>query len=290
VATDFSLRYDRGPTIDSSLVRNTFPDRKPDFVSDSMHGVGRWASNDVDRQFFTTGTAIVALLLVHASRSAIAGDAETARFRYSLTKGELHRTPRFILEISNVPDRAQAKKWGESAKDLCEEWFPVYCKFLSTEGWTPPEVVRIVVKTDMKVPGSTSGSTISISDSWIAKHPEDFGMVMHELVHVVQHYPNSHKNAGWLIEGIADYLRYWKYESERPKKKIGENASYRDGYATSASFLAWIVWKYDRRTLRRVDAALRAGKYDDAIFHKITGKDLPELWDEFVKYEHKHAA
>jgi hypothetical protein len=282
------------------------PDRKRDLMRDSMRCLstslratepavpgpkrrGLKGTEDVFRQFLTTGTALVALLLVHACGSVLAADPETARFRYSLTKTELHRNPRFLLEISNVPDRAKAKKWGESAKELCEEWFPVLCKFLSTEGWAPPEVVRLVIKTDMKVPGSTSGSTISISDDWIAKHPEDFGMVIHELVHVAQRYPVSHKNAGWLIEGIADYLRYWKYESERPKRKMRENAGYRDGYYTSASFLAWIVWKYDRRTVRRVDAALRNSKYDDAIFHKITGKDLPELWEEFVKYENKRA-
>lgn len=251
--------------------------------------IGSSGTEEVFRPFLTTGTAIVALLLVQARGSVFAGDPETARFRYSLTRTDVHRNPRFMLEISNVPDRGKSKKWGESAKELCEQWFPVFCKFLSTEGWTPPEVVKIVIKTDMTVPGSTSGSTISVSDSFITKHPEDFGMVMHELVHVVQHYPNSHKNAGWLIEGIADYLRYWKYESERPKRKIGENASYRDGYSTAASFLAWIVWKYDRRTVRRLDAALRNGKYDDALFHKITGKDLNELWAEFVKHEHKHS-
>jgi len=288
------------------MPKDVVPDRKRDLMRDSMRclstalptkepvvpeprRIGARGIEDVFRHFLTTGMALVALLVILLCGSVFAADPETARFRYSLTKTELHRTPRFLLEISEVPDRAKSKKWGESAKELCEEWFPVYCKFLSTEGWTPPDVVRIVIKTDLKVPGSTSGSTISISDSWITKRPEDFGMVMHELVHVVQHYPNSHKNAGWLIEGIADYLRYWKYESERPKRKIGENASYRDGYSTAASFLAWIVWKYDRRTVRRLDAALRAGKYDDAIFHKITGKDLPELWDEFVKYEHKHA-
>ncbi len=235
------------------------------------------------------GAAIVAFLFFHACESAFAADADGARYRYSLTKTDLHRLPRFVLEISNVPDRAKSKKWGVAAKELCEEWFPVLCKFLSTEGWAPPEVVKIVIKTDMQVPGSTTGSTISVSDSFITKHPDDFGMVIHELVHVVQGYPNSHKGAGWLVEGIADYCRYWKYESERPRHKIGENATYRDGYSTAASFLAWIVWKYDRRTVRRLDAALRKGNYDDALFRKITGKDLPELWEEFTKSEQKHA-
>src|ERR1700685_872792 len=72
-------------------------------------GVG--CTDDVFRQFLTTGTALVAFLLVHACEMVFAGDPETARFRYSLTKTELHRTPRFLLEIADVPDCAKAKRW-----------------------------------------------------------------------------------------------------------------------------------------------------------------------------------
>jgi Peptidase of plants and bacteria len=241
------------------------------------------------RQLLTIPTALVAFLLVDLCGVARAGDPETARFRYSVTKREPQRTPRFVLELSHVRDRANARKWGQSAKELCEEWFPVLCKFLATEGWVPPQTVRLVIKPELNVVASTAGSTISISETWIVKHPEDFGMVIHELAHVVQHYPNTNKNAGWLTEGIADYLRYWKYESERPKHKIGEKASYRDGYGTAAAFLAWMVWKYDRRTVRELDAALRSGNYDEGLFHEITGRALPQLWEEFVT-EERHDA
>jgi len=39
-------------------------------------------------------------------------------------------------------------------------------------------------------------------------------MIVHELVHVVQAYPENRANMGWLAEGIADYIRFWKYEPQ----------------------------------------------------------------------------
>ncbi|MFO0937892.1 MAG: basic secretory protein-like protein [Gemmataceae bacterium] len=227
---------------------------------------------------------LLAALVVFTTLSSMpcqGQEPDSGRKRYPLTKSEVKRTPRFVVEVGEVPDAAKSKAWGEEARTVCEEWFPVLCKFLATEQFTPPEVITLVIKPDLKVPGATSGSTITFSDSYITKHPDDFGMVIHELVHVVQHYPRTNRNAGWLVEGIADYIRYWKYESEKPKGKLGDKASYRDGYSTSAAFLAWMVWKYDRRTVRKLDAALRKGEYQEALFKEITGKELPELWEEY---------
>ena len=36
----------------------------------------------------------------------------------------------------------------------------------------------------------TTGDTIHVSADWIKKHPDDFGLVIHEMTHVIQHYPN----------------------------------------------------------------------------------------------------
>jgi len=42
-----------------------------------------------------------------------------------------------------------------------------------------------------KPPAVTSGATIQISVDWITKHPDDFGLVIHELTHVIQNYPSQ---------------------------------------------------------------------------------------------------
>jgi len=232
-------------------------------------------------------TLLLTLLLVHACHQSALAQTNLERLRFPLTKSEALRSPTFVLDVSEVPDDAVSQKWGENAKELCEEWFPVLCKFLSTDTWTPPEMIRLVIKKELEAPGSTSGHAISVSLKWITEHPDDFGMVIHELVHVIQNYPHSRKNPGWLVEGIADYLRYWKYEAEAPRRRIEATASYRDGYGTSGAFLAWMTWKYDRRVVRRLDSALRMSEYKDSIFRDVTGKDLPELWTEFLEFEQR---
>lgn len=68
-------------------------------------------------------------------------------------------------------------------------------------------------------------------------HPDDQGAIVHEMVHVVQQY-RGRGNPGWLVEGIADYFRWFVYEppSKQPHPDLSR-ASYRDSYRTTAAFL-----------------------------------------------------
>ena len=38
---------------------------------------------------------------------------------------------------------------------------------------------------DAGAPALTSGNRMQFSAQWIAEHPDDFGMVTHELTHVI---------------------------------------------------------------------------------------------------------
>jgi hypothetical protein len=229
-------------------------------------------------------SVLLSAFFIAIGLTAPAGADETlAKLRYPLSKSEGIRTPNFVLDLSEVTDNESAKVWGAEAKVLCEEWFPVLCRFLSTEKWTPPETVRLVLKKDLDAPGVTSGGTIQFSVKWITDHPDDFGMVIHELTHIVQNYPPGKMTPGWLVEGIADYIRYWKYEPEMARPQIDrQKSNYRQGYGTTGAFLAWMVRKYDRRIVLRLDAALRTQTYKPDLFRELTGKDLDELWGEFI--------
>lgn len=228
--------------------------------------------------------SLYALFLIVTSFVApVVADDALAKLRYPLSKSDGIRTPSFMLDLSEVADNESAKAWGEEAKALCEEWFPVICRFLATEKWTPPETVTLTLKKDLNAPGVTSGNTIQFSVKWITEHPDDFGMVIHELTHVVQAYPNSRSNPGWLVEGIADYIRYWKYEPEIPRHQLDPQKShYTQGYGTTGAFLAWLVRKHDRRIVLRLDAALRTQTYKPELFRELTGRDLDELWADFI--------
>ncbi len=184
------------------------------------------------------------------------------------------------VDVSEAPD---LKEWGDKAKALVEKWHPIISGLLKSDGFTPPSQVKIVFKKDMKGVAYTSGNVITISARWVQRHPDDFGMVAHELTHVVQSYRDTPRNAGWVVEGMADYVRFFKYE---PNADLGPvntgKAGYRDGYRTAAKFLDWIAKTHDKDIVVQLNQALRDSEYKESLFKKATGKSLDELWDEFV--------
>ena len=139
----------------------------------------------------------------------------------------------------------------------------------------------------MKGVAYTSGNTITIAGDWIKKSPDDYGMVVHELTHVIQQYRRTKRTDGWLVEGIADYVRYFKYEPGPSIGRMGRNANYRQGYRTAARFLDWIERTHDKGIVVKVNKALRKGEYKDDLFKEDTGKSLDDLWAEFSASQKK---
>jgi len=122
--------------------------------------------------------------------------------------------------------------------------------------------------------------TIQVSAKYALAHPNDLGMIVHEMVHVVQSYPTY--NPVWLVEGIADYVRWFFYEpvDKRPRPNLAR-ASARDSYQTTAAFLYWAANKYNKDLVPKLNAALIAKQYKESLFKDLTGKTLDELNDEW---------
>ncbi len=194
----------------------------------------------------------------------------------------------FSVDSSESPD---LKDWGDKAKAICEQWYPTICEYLATDGFKPPTTVKLVFKKEMKAPAATSQTTISINAEYVSQHKDDFGMIVHELTHVVQSYPRNkgldnegkHADTGWLVEGIADYIRFYKYEPDTPRTRIDpKKATYKNGYRVAAAFLDWLTKTHDADIVKKLNKALRAGDCGDATFKAITGKELNDLWKEYV--------
>jgi hypothetical protein len=184
---------------------------------------------------------------------------------------------RVTVDTSEVPELAE---WGHDAKLLVEKWHPRIAGMLPSDGFRPPAEVRLVFKKDMKGVAYASGRTITIAAKWVKAHPDDFGMVVHELTHVIQSYRRG--GPGWLVEGIADYVRFAHFE---PMTRITVNpkrAKYTDGYRTTAKFLAWAESSHDRELVKKLNEALRAGRYREDLFKERTGKTLDQLWAAFL--------
>ena len=177
------------------------------------------------------------------------------------------------------------KEWAEDSKKLLIEWKPRLVNLLSSPGFEAPTSAEIIMrKTDEGVAGTLNGK-IYVSSHWIEKHPEDIGLMVHELVHVVQDYPP--RSEFWVTEGIADYIRWAIYEGKeqdwfrRPKEEQG----YRQGYRVAGGFLLWIESNDGPGIVNKLNRALRDGKYKPELFEEATGKTLDELWAAYTGAE-----
>ncbi len=86
---------------------------------------------------------------------------------------------------------------------------------------------------------------------------------------------------GGLVEGIADYIRFWKYEPGKAGKLTPERARYDGSYRVTAAFLAFVTEQYDPKLVNKLNAALRGGTYDVAMWKELTGKAVEELNQEW---------
>jgi hypothetical protein len=184
---------------------------------------------------------------------------------------------RVVIDAHEAPELAG---WARRARDVCVQQYPMIVGHLGGAGFTPPARVTIVLT---RKPGVawTNGDVMTFCAGYFAHHPDDLGAVVHELCHVVQHYPPN--RAGWLVEGIADQVRWFVYEPADRRPHIDPtHARYTDGYRTTAAFLDWTQRTTDPQLVAQLNAALRAGTYDDSLFKRYTGTPLPELWQKFI--------
>ncbi len=131
------------------------------------------------------------------------------------------------------------------------------------------------------IPAITSGQNVCINAEWINENPDDIGLVIHEMVHVIQAYPQP--EPWWITEGIADYIRYHRFEPSKPRRRIDpKTANWRDSYDTAAEFLAWIEKHCNTEIICKLNKAMRESAYKDELFETYTGKSLNALWCEFI--------
>lgn len=219
-------------------------------------------------------TAALAILASQAPFS------DLSRHIYPLSKPLT--TPPIEIDVSDFPE---SRAWAESAKAVIQDWYPTVTSLLATKDFKAPKRVRIVIKKEISAPAWASGDTITVSGKWITSRPDDLGMMVHEVTHIIQSYPRNRANVGWLVEGIADYVRWWRYEPESPRPRIDkQKAKHTDSYRTTAYWLAWVSKKYDMRLIPQLDAELRKGVDPMPVFEKVTGKTAEDLWKEFVAF------
>ena len=184
------------------------------------------------------------------------------------------------VDISESPQMAT---FAKALPSLCESNYPKIKRKLISDSFRPPGRVRLVFRENLQYPAQALGDRIELSSRWFTEHPDDLGAVVHEMAHVVQSYPPGQPS--WVVEGIADYIRYWRgYQSATSYAHCAPGSDhYTSGYWCSAAFLKFVEKKYDGKIIARLNKALRENRYTDALFDASTGKSPERLWQECRK-------
>jgi hypothetical protein len=196
-------------------------------------------------------------------------------------------SPAINVDVSDAPD---LKEWALKAQKESEDYYPIITEKLRSEGFTPPRQITYIFTegTEGLGPGVpafaiSSQGKIFFRAGHIRANPNDFGMAIHELTHIIQFYSYGKDKPSWLVEGIADYIRWEHWEKPSARRRINPlKAKYTNGYSDTARFLSWIETNHDKDFVLKANAALRKNAYKEDLFKSCTGKELAELFKEFV--------
>jgi hypothetical protein len=215
--------------------------------------------------------------------------------------GRKHEPPaRLAPEVVRIGDKYEItfdasdapglKPWiDETLKPICIEWYPKIVDMLPSEGYAAPERFTIFFHADMEGVAHATGTEIHCAEPWFSRNldGEAAGAVVHEMVHIVQQYGRTRgaqRNPGWMVEGLADYIRWFLYEpAEKRRQPNPDRANYTDSYQTTAAFLDYVVDEHDPKLIEKFNAAMRTGDYDEALWEEYTDKSVDELWTEYVR-------
>lgn len=179
------------------------------------------------------------------------------------------------------------KDFNPALKDrLVAAYFTNYPKLAKKYNNKTIRKVSFVIDPDYKGVAATAGGIVRYSPDWFAKNPGDIDVVTHEVMHIVQAYPDG-AGPWWITEGIADFVRFdegidnaganWKLPEYTEKQK------YTDSYRTTARFLYWINKNVKKDFVKKLDGAMRSKTYTDDFWKEQTGKTIDELWSAYSK-------
>ena len=229
-----------------------------------------------------------------APTGAPSGDANPVE-----SKPYVARTPDGKYEITFDTSRAtnMAEWTTNKLAPALLEWYPKIVAYLPGDGYEAPKQFRVILRPGNGV-ADTSGNRVNAYVPWMKRemNGEAIGSLVHECVHVVQHYdshpqnPHPARNPGYLVEGIADYYRWFKFEPQSKGAEISKRglarANYDRSYRVTANFLNWVSEKYDQDLVPQLNAAMREGNYSTNLWTKNTGKTIQELnaeWKDALK-------
>jgi hypothetical protein len=138
--------------------------------------------------------------------------------------------------------------------------------------------ITLVIESPGSGVAATGGGRTGFSAAYIAGIKGNIlyeleGVISHEFTHIYQ----NNKGPGWMIEGMADFVRYRAGYFKLTNRRKGGN--YDDAYQTTGFFLSWVDDQYPNFG-RKLNQAMKTGA-DISTFMTLTGKSVTDLWAEY---------
>jgi Peptidase of plants and bacteria len=196
-----------------------------------------------------------------------------------------------VLDVSATPELAL---WAHTELvPVVQAWYPRLIAMLPSSGFQAPPKFSITFLVNKDGVATTTGTAVSGAAAFYRRemNGEAVGSMVHEMVHVVQQYHGTAAPV-WLSEGIADYIRFYRFEPETHGADIPPSqaaaARYDGSYRPTANFLNWASNRYNPSLVENLNAAIRTGHYSDEVWRKLTGHSLPELGQMWQQSLSKH--
>jgi RNA polymerase sigma factor (sigma-70 family) len=182
------------------------------------------------------------------------------------------------IDVSEAPEM---KEWARNAARTCERAYPVINEALACDGYKPRYSIAVKLRNDSRAIASANGGGITASVKYFKENPEDMGALVETMVYVVQRYQDR-SIPRWLVYGIADYVRFFKYEPGKLPPLDPDRHGYDGRPWETAAFMAYLTREYDSEFVPKLNQILRNGQYKEEVFRSLSGKSLQALGTEWL--------
>ena len=230
--------------------------------------------------FYATAASVAVELM--AQETQVSEEAKKERGYYMPTRITVVYSDEKVIAQEGIPE------WLVEAVKVIRKFYPMYDKYFETEGHVPSGTIELIAESSGAI-GWNSSASIGFSIEYIkpgAGGEKDWGMIAHELVHFIQNYQGGPGTGipGWATEGIGDFVRHAFFEPEKEMRPVNPTrAKYTDAYQVTAGFFMYIVDAYDTDFVKKLNEMGRKRTYTVEIFEQSTGKNVDDLWAEYVE-------
>jgi transcriptional regulator with XRE-family HTH domain len=192
-----------------------------------------------------------------------------------------YRPPLYGLTIQNADP--SMLKTAQNLNQVFNAVYPQLVNRFALDPTTAPKTVTLTFASNLSSVASINGATIILSANWMQQHPNDFGLLTHELTVLLEHYPSG--VPGWFADGMADYARdvYGPANDDDwslPNGVQPQN-SYLQGGGIAARFLLWLEQHTTLSIVDQLNHALQAGQTFSTVFHHVTHHSVDQLWERY---------